>query len=1045
MRPAHFLLLLTALACWADDAGTLTTSGKGNSAMAFEHKRLPLREGWLIQNASLVPEAGDIISTETFAPEGWHATSVPATALTALTRNGVYPDMRFGLNALRIPDASDEFNEAHDLAQYSHLPDKRNPWRDGYWYRTTFDLPETSQGKRVWLDFDAINYRAEVWLNGVRVAGPDEVVGSFSRYRFDVTAHAKWRYPRHLRGVTHADLRSKRPAKTNCLAVKVLPVDHPGVPDAQLDVFGKVRNFRKEIMKDVTLVMSIGYDCMPTVPDRLMGIWQGVAIDLTGPVVIRHPFVRTHLPLPETSPASLTVSVEVRNTTNALQKGTLRGVIVEDGAAFSKEIQLGPWEREEIVFDPDECPQLVMANPRLWWPNGYGEQNLYTLALSVEVDGRPSDQQRATFGIRHVTKTLHELDGAHGLRLHINGEKIFCRGGYIQPEIMYDWDADRMEIEVRYLAGANLNLVYFEDVPNPPDAFLDACDRYGVMFGNCFYGCYWMQPGTDHPQDLDLLSRGTVDIIKRYRNHPSLVLYMAMNEGETREAVYTMWREHVTALDGTRLFIPSGSFPDYREDVPAWIKPDTPVGMNDYRPKSYGWQAPATYYQWVREERNWMFMIESGSASLPPVDSLRRFIPDLGRTAVGAPYPLSETWAHHGANSYYKPYDEAIRRLYGEPDTVVDYCMKGHLVTADQHRAMFEAAQHRMWDITSGFTQWKVNACWPSVQWQIYDWFLKPMVSYYFIKNACEPLHVQMDPIDNTVTVVNHGIEPRERLVVKARVLDADMHSRWEKEETVSVGANTYRDVFSIPRVADISGVYFVKLELRDAGEEPVSSNFYWLLSDGTEDFTALAKLPPVEVNVRHETEYRGGEVAWVTPRECVVRATVENPTDALAFFVHVAVTKGQYGDEVLPVFWDDNYFSLLPGESRRASATLRVEDLEGATPFVEVGGWNVQSAYECTGLELSQQDVGTNEPFKVAATIAWTFLDGSMIDLCVDGRVVESKRVYARPRAPQHVDFSVALSEPGLHEVAVGGQTASIRISVLASPTRVKQEETEQ
>ena len=222
-----------------------------------------------------------------------------------------------------------------------------------------------------------------------------------------------------------------------------------------------------------------------------------------------------------------------------------------------------------------------------------------------------------------------------------------------------------MDTEVRYLTEANMNLTYFEDVSNPPDEFLDACDKYGLMFGNCFYGCYWMTPGSGNPADLDLLERSTIDIVKRYRNHPSLVLYMAMNEGDTREDVYEMWRKHILALDGTRLFIPSASFPDSRKDVPEWIKKDTPVGMNDAEPKSYGWQEPAQYYRWVRESRDWMFKMESGSASLPPVDSLRRFIPDLWDAKPGKLFPLTETWAHHGANHYYKPYDEALRRLYG--------------------------------------------------------------------------------------------------------------------------------------------------------------------------------------------------------------------------------------------------------------------------------------------------------------------------------------------------------------------------------------------
>ena len=390
------------------------------------------------------------------------------------------------------------------------------------------------------------------------------------------------------------------------------------------------RGFHKEIMKDVTEVMSIGYDCFPTVPDRNMGIIQEVYIDFTGPVDINNPFIITDLPLPEISPAYLTVSAELVNSTDSPQKGTLTGSVSEENVKFSKNIELGPGETKKITFSIEQYPQLGIDKPRLWWPRNYGDQNLYNLSLSFESRGMVSDEEKITFGIREITKELYELDGAHGLRLHINGKKIFCRGGYIQPEAMFDWDLKRIETEIRYLTEANLNWVCFEDIPNPPDGLLDLCDRYGLMFWNDFYDCYWLQPGTDYPSDIDLLERCTIDLIKRYRNHPCLVLYMSMNEGETREEVYTRWRKHIIQLDGTRLFIPSGSFPDYRKNVPEWIKQDTPVGVNDYSPKSYGAQEPETYYQWVRNERNWMFMLESGSASLPPVKSLEKFIPDLG-------------------------------------------------------------------------------------------------------------------------------------------------------------------------------------------------------------------------------------------------------------------------------------------------------------------------------------------------------------------------------------------------------------------------------
>ena len=797
-------------------------------------------------------------------------------------------------------------------------------------------------------------------------------------------------------------------------------MDHPGVPDAQLAILGPEREFHKEIMKDVTLMYSIGYDCMPTVSDRTIGIWQDVSVEMTGPVVIRDPFVVTDLPLPKTDRAYLTVSAELVNATQSPQKGVFEGLIAEADVKLPTRSGVGPRRNQASSSSrAKNTPQLVLKNPRLWWPRNYGPQNLYHMSLRFRIDADVSDCRPVTFGVRKITKELYKLDGAHGLRLHVNGQRIFCRGGYIQPEVMHDWDAQRMDTEVRYLTEANMNLTYFEDVSNPPDEFLEACDKYGLMFGNCFYGCYWMTPGSGNPADLDLLERSTVDIIKRYRNHPSLVLYMAMNEGDTREDVYEMWRKHILALDGTRLFIPSASFPDYRKDVPEWIKKDTPVGMNDDEPKSYGWQEPAQYYRWVRESRDWMFKMESGSASLPPVDSLRRFIPDLWDAKPGTLFPLTKTWAHHGANHYYKPYDEALRRLYGDPTSVEDYCMKGHLLTADQHRAMFEAVNHRMWDITSGLTEWKLNACWPSVQWQIYDWYLKPMVSYYYIKKACEPLHVQLCPLDSMVTLVNNRFEPKENLEVEARVYDMAMKLRWQKRLKSSVAANSYRDVFAIESVPDLTPVYFVKLEAKD-GEKTVCDNFYWLSSREPADLTELKKLPAVELEASSRTEVKGDTV--------LLRTTVKNPSDRLAFFVHLAATKGPHGDEIVPVFWEDNYFSLLPGESKEVSRHAICQRLgRGHARCSKWAAGMCGARSIAPVLRRSKPTIRPDEPFTVTATIANTFLDGSRVELLVDGRVLDSKRIWSRGQAGRKVDFALKLREQGTHRIEVGNQCVKV------------------
>jgi hypothetical protein len=994
-----------------------------NTTQAEERAGSPadvkLREGWLLQSCTLLPQGGETISTSTFQPAGWYKTQVPCTVLSALVKNGVYPDPRVGLNVYRIPDSSDEFNRKFDLAKYSHLPDKRNPWRDPYWYRTEFTIPESRRGQRVWLVFKGINYRADVWLNGRQLADSKTMVGMYQRFFLDA-------------GLAQPG--------NNCLAVKVYPVDHPGTPEPQLAVFGRSRDFRTDLMKDVTYTMSVGYDCMLPQPDRDLGLWQGVSVRFTGPVDIRNPFVKTDLPLPETKPATLNISAELVNATTRPQSGVLRGSIPAAGLSFEKTVRLQPGETREVLL-----PQQVVNEPRLWWPVGMGEQPLYELTLEFVVGGATSAAATTTFGIRKVTKELYIHEKWPGLRIYINGQKCFSRGGWIQADLLLDWDEKRMDAEVRYFAQANLNTVSNEDIPALPDEFLDACDRHGVLYWNAFYASAWVTPpcnwndcqqnpytmpyakivppeqDTNYPIDHDLLERCTVDILKRHRNHPSLIMYTCTGEGMPGEDVYRRWRKQVLALDPTRLF---ATAPDQKCHFP-WLDQDWPSGLDDAAAHHPRFQYNSirelkNYYEHVRGGKEWMFSTEIPFvASMPPVDSLQRFIPDLWQAQPGPAFPLNATWAHHGANSYFQPYDTFIRRQYGNPENVEDYCLKGHLVTAEHHRAVSEAVNHRMWDITSGSWEWKLNSSFPDVQWQIHDWYLRPMVSLYYYRLAFEPIHVQYSYLDGMVTVVNQTLQPRNQLEAHAQVYGFDGKLLWEKRAAVNAAPNTYGDLFPIPSIDTLTPVYFLRLLLRDDSGKVVSRNFYWLSNAAAADFRDLAKLPVVQLEAAHTTESKG--------REAITRVNLRNSTDQIAFFVHTAILDGETGEEVLPVRWEDNYVSLVPGETREVSATYAVEDRQGAAPVVEVGGWNVLSSFEASALTASRTEVKPGQLFEVTAQISKTGLDGSIVQLLVDGESRVSKRIWARGGQSRQVTFQLWLDSAGTHTLQIGRESTTV------------------
>jgi exo-1,4-beta-D-glucosaminidase len=894
-----------------------------------------LLKNWKIESSTQVTEKEEVVSTLTFCDSLWTKAEVPTTVLRALVKAGIYPDPHLDLNDLRIPDASDELSKRLDLNKYSHLKNIPNPFKDPYWFRTTFKIPQGNKGRRIWLNFDGINYRADVWLNGKQIAYAGKMAGMFQRFRYDISDYAKF-------------------TDENVLAVKIHQVDHVGTPDPgyQFEVFGPGRGQGEDIFKDVTLKLSAGWDCAPVVRDRNMGIYQDVYLTYTNDISILNPYIVTYLPLPDTTRAEIIVSAELKNNGDVIVKGTLRGKIdllkeidfhtykkempgEFKTVNFEKEVEIPAGETVTITISPREFSQLHINNPYLWWPNGYGKQYLHNLKLTFETNREVSDTRNTTFGIREISTTLKELNGEFGRIFMINGQKIFCRGGWIQPDMMLDMNQERIYAEGRLLAEANVNMIACEDMPSPPDEVMNVYDKYGLLIWETFYQCYTSYPGTPtmaNPLDTDLSLKNSYDIIKRNRNHPSLILWAGACESMVREELYVPLRRYVRELDTTRPFIATSSTAWDIDSLTPYIKPDLPTGMTDDGPPDYTWYPHAYYYNKVLEVKKQMFRNEMGVPAVSTMNSMRKYIFDLGKGEKNAIYPLDKKWAYHDAwdgDGYaFRAYDNAIRQQYGQPSTAEEYIRNAQYVNAGSYRAMFEAYNHRMWDITSGVMIWKLNATWPQVLWQIYDWFLNPNAAYYYTKKALEPLHIQLNEHNFIVSVINRNLTEHKDLSARVKVLNYDLKVKWKKEDNFTIGRNCYKELFQLPELEGLTPVYFVKLVLMDSNGEIISDNFYWFSSVGNKtDLTAIARLQKTVLSVSYETSYEG--------EEGVIKVMLKNPTDKLSFFNRFMVTKGVGGDEVWPSFWTDNFITLLPSEEKTVTVRFTKKDLDGKEPVL--------------------------------------------------------------------------------------------------------------
>ena len=900
------------------------------SIPAYSQVRQTKLVSFELQSSALISASGEELSTPDFRSKVyWFPVKVPSTVLTGLVANNIYPDPYSGLNNMLIPDASDEFNKKYNLEQYSHLPNDPNPWKKPYWYRTTFQVPSSDKGRTFQLIFKGINYRAGLWVNGRQIADSTQMAGMFAQYSFDITRFVK-------------------PGEKNGIAVKIYPLDYPGLPSTeQLKALGDFYpngGPTGDIGKNVTMLCSVGWDWVPPVRDRNIGIWLPVYLRTTGGVTIGNTRVDTDFKDgQDTSAAKVSISLSLFNHSGSEETGKLNVSIIPENfkgrsIQFTKVVTAGEGATA-INFSPANTDALNIDRPAVWWPNGYGKPDLYRIKLQYSNSAGLSDDTTFLFGIRTISTKAVQVNGSWRRDFYMNGRRLHITGGAWVPDFMLNRDSLRYDYELRLCRNANINLVrIWGGGVTPCDEFFEAADRYGLMVWSDF----WITGDTqgefkgspDWPFDSGIFKKNVVSTILRIRNHPSLLVWTGGNEGHARKELYDFMRNSIISLDGTRPFIPSYS--GFARLPEGWLAswPDNlPGGV--YSGGPYTWQDPKSYYTRVNAGKDWVFKDETGLPSQPPYNILPKIIPDLVWDKT-LPFPLNNVWGYHDAcsgNGHWEMYYNEMVKRYGEPESMKDFCDKMQLMNAIGYQGIFEAAGHKLNDI-GGVMLWKINAAFPSVVWQVYDWFLQPNAGYYFMQNACEPVHIQLNLITNKVTVLNRSYNQVPGLVSVTDIYAIDSRRLFHEEAKTSLGPTEVKETTSIEKIlGETKGVAFVILNLKDASGRVISHNIYWLASDG--DYKSMKTMPETSVSVNILKEVKGmNDKTWTLQ--------VSNKTDRLAFFITPRVMVG--GQDVLPAYWSENYFSLAPGETTSMTVTCPLEALKGETPVLNISGWNVKT-----------------------------------------------------------------------------------------------------
>lgn len=799
---------------------------------------------WMLQRASEVTAAGETISSVEYDCQEWVPATVPGTVLASYINIGAVPNP----------------NYADDIDQISE-----SFFRSNFWYRDEFEWDGQLVGEQQWLNFDGINWKADVFLNGQRLGRID---GAFMRGKFNVTGL----------------LRKGK----NCLAVEIICNEHfAAIKEKDVNT----TQFNGGILgaDNPTFHASVGWDWITTTRGREAGIWNEVYLTATGTVTVSDPYVRTVLK-EDGQLVEVTPSVFVRNNSSHSVKGTLHGFI--GTVRFEKEITLPALTEQEVMFCPQEYPQLSRRDFKLWYPNGYGAPYLYDAGFSFAND------EALTYkaGLRE----MRYVGLKDSLRIYVNGHRFVPKGGnwgFDEHNLLYR--SREYDIAVGYHRDMNFTMIRNWVGQVGDESFYEACDRHGVMIWQDF----WLANPADGPDPYDnmMFLRNAEDYTRRMRSHASIGLYCGRNEGFPPEAIDRQLRNYVHQLAPGMEYISHSSSEGVSGGGPYRALP-----MKEYFTKQSGK---------IHSER--------GMPNVMNIESMRRtFSPE-------ALWPQSLQWGQHDFTLQGAQRSSEFNRMmtegFGESKSAEEFCRRAQLINYNGYRGMFESTSRSR----AGLLLWMSHPCWPSMVWQTYDYFFEPTAAYFGCKKACEPLHIQYNALTDSIEIVNHSAGSREALTATATVFNLNGKKVYQgrtqlgsREDTTVAWTKLSKIMPQAP-----SEVYFLRLQLSDK-KGVVSENLYIM---GREEghYKALLSLPKPEVTQQVKMQ-----------DSCDMLVTFSNHGKTPAPFLRLNL-KGGDGEQILPVMYSDNYITLMPGEQKTVRISWRQEDARGQQPQVEINGLN--------------------------------------------------------------------------------------------------------
>jgi hypothetical protein len=658
----------------------------------------------------------------------------------------------------------------------------------------------------------------------------------------------------------------------------------------------------------------------------------------------------------DSSKAALTFRTDVHNYGSAQANVTIHGIITPGNIRFSKTVSVQGKADQKVVID-----NIVLNKPELWWPNTYGKQPLYTADVTITANSKLQDRTNFKFGIRKFT---YPIDG-NRLSIYCNGTRILAKGGNWGMDDGLKTDTpEKYDDKMRLHAEENYTMIRNWVGMTNNKAFYEAADKYGILIWDDF----WLANPADgpNPDNEAMFLDNATDKIKKNRHHTALALYCGRNESAPPKTLDNGLKQRTHDYDGTRIYFPNsasdpvGSGGGYA--VAAMPNRNNGTGIKEY----------------FDEVPNVTLRSECGIPNVPSLESMKKFLPP------NKLWPINESWALHDwtyhmngpANTYmdalqlYKPgaftvptdnvrsqnpnatdpvfaqYKKEVLKMVedaGKAYTLAEFHKMAQLINYENFKGVYEGLTVKR---SNGFLMWMSQSSWPSFMWQTYDWYLDTNAGYFGAKAANQPTHAIWDPRNDSIVLSNMTPKTYNHVVTNMKVFDLSgkivSEQKWE---TPTLGPDSYGIVLATA-AADFAksstDVVFIRLTVKDSSSNVLGDTLYWHNWKNYMRYESLNSLP--EVTLRASVSPKPPIAGEIGNGNHLYIITLSNNGSAPAVQTRIRTISSATGEDLLPAFYSDNYFSLMPGESKTVTVEFKPKYLKGGEPIFKLSGWNTKA-----------------------------------------------------------------------------------------------------